>query len=58
MTTRVIASFLFETPPFHVTTFVMVAVTMAVAAGLAAWIPARRRRWPGGDRHLAEIQGP
>jgi predicted permease len=42
MATRVIASFLFETPPIHVATFVVVAITMTVASGLAAWFPARR----------------
>jgi hypothetical protein len=42
LATRVIASFLFETPPIHTPTFVVVSLLMLVAAGLAAWIPARR----------------
>ncbi|HVL67595.1 MAG TPA: ABC transporter permease [Vicinamibacterales bacterium] len=40
--TRVIASFLFDTRPIDPVTFAVVAVAVAVAAGLAAWIPARR----------------
>jgi putative ABC transport system permease protein len=42
MATRVIESFLFETPPAHPATFSAVAVVMVVAAAVAAWIPARR----------------
>lgn len=41
LATRVIASFLFETPPTDAITFVAVAVAVAVTACLAAWIPAR-----------------
>ena len=40
--TRVIASFLFETKPTDPTTFSTVALTIAVAALVAAWIPSRR----------------
>jgi predicted lysophospholipase L1 biosynthesis ABC-type transport system permease subunit len=40
--TRVIASFLFETTPTDPPTFAMVAVTIAIAALLAAWVPSRR----------------
>ncbi|MEX2272625.1 MAG: ABC transporter permease [Vicinamibacterales bacterium] len=40
--TRVIESFLFETPPRDVMTFAAVAVVLAAAACVAAWIPARR----------------
>jgi putative ABC transport system permease protein len=42
LATRVIASFLFETPPTDPGTFALVAVAIGAAAGLAAWIPARR----------------
>ncbi|MGH9410020.1 MAG: ADOP family duplicated permease [Vicinamibacterales bacterium] len=40
--TRVIASFLFETTPTDPATFTVVALTIAVAAAVAAWIPSRR----------------
>jgi predicted permease len=40
--TRVIASFLFETPPHDPGTFLAVVTLIAIAACLAAWIPARR----------------
>jgi ABC-type antimicrobial peptide transport system permease subunit len=40
--TRVIASFLFETTPHDPGTFLGVVALIAVAACLAAWIPARR----------------
>jgi putative ABC transport system permease protein len=40
--TRVIASFLFETTPVDAPTFAAVAVCLAAAAIVAAWIPARR----------------
>lgn len=40
--TRVIASFLFETPSHDPATFAAVAVLMGVAALVAAWVPARR----------------
>jgi putative ABC transport system permease protein len=40
--TRVIRSFLFETEPTDVSTFVVTAVGLATAALLAAWLPARR----------------
>jgi ABC-type antimicrobial peptide transport system permease subunit len=40
--TRVIQSFLFDTETRDVPTFVAVAVTLVVAALVAAWIPARR----------------
>src|SRR5262249_51261755 len=39
---RLIASFLFQTTPTDVLTFAIAAVTLTVAAVLAAWIPARR----------------
>jgi putative ABC transport system permease protein len=42
MATRVIASFLFNTTPTDTMTFTAVGVALAVAACLAAWIPARR----------------
>lgn len=42
LTTRVIASFLFETPPTDLLTFAAVAITLGAAACFAAWIPARR----------------
>jgi predicted permease len=42
LSTRIIASFLFETPPAEPATLAAVAATLAVAACLAAWIPARR----------------
>lgn len=41
-TTRVIQSFLFETEPRDVGTFAVVAAVLALAALIAAWIPARR----------------
>jgi predicted permease len=40
--TRVIASFLFETPSHDPATFAAVAVLMGVASLVAAWVPARR----------------
>jgi predicted permease len=40
--TKLIASFLFQTTPTDVPTFVAVAVVLATAALVAAWIPARR----------------
>lgn len=40
--TRVIQSFLFQTEPRDVVTFASVAVLLAAAAIIAAWIPARR----------------
>lgn len=40
--TRVIATFLFQTTPTEPTTFAAVAIVLAVAAGIAAWLPARR----------------
>ena len=42
LATRVIASFLFDTPPTDPATFVTVAITMGLCAWLAAWLPARR----------------
>jgi predicted permease len=42
LATRVIAKFLFDTRPIEPTAFAAVAVLVAVAATLAAWIPARR----------------
>jgi ABC-type antimicrobial peptide transport system permease subunit len=42
LATRVIASFLFKTTPTDPVTFVAVAITLAVAGCLAAWLPARR----------------
>jgi ABC-type antimicrobial peptide transport system permease subunit len=42
LATRVIASFLFNTEPTDPGTFAAAAVLMALAAALAAWIPARR----------------
>jgi predicted permease len=40
--TRVVAAFLFETTPHDPGTFLGVVALIAAAAGLAAWIPARR----------------
>jgi len=40
--TRVIKTFLFETTPTDPVTLAAVAVTLAIAGTLAAWIPARR----------------
>ena len=40
--TRVVESFLFQTPPNDPVTFVAVALLMGAAALIAAWIPARR----------------
>jgi putative ABC transport system permease protein len=40
--TRVIATFLFNTTPTDPATLVAVVLTLAVAAGVAAWLPARR----------------
>jgi putative ABC transport system permease protein len=42
LSTKIIASFLFETPPTEPVTLAAVAVMLAVTAGVAAWIPARR----------------
>jgi predicted permease len=42
LATRIITTFLFNTAPTDPVTFVSVAVTIGVAAGVAAWIPARR----------------
>jgi putative ABC transport system permease protein len=40
--TRVVASFLFETTPHDPMTFTIIVGLVGLAAGLAAWIPARR----------------
>lgn len=40
--TKVIAQFLFQTTPTDPGTFAVVAIVLAIAGGLAAWIPARR----------------
>ncbi len=40
--TRIIASFLFETTPHDPATLVAVVTLLGAAAGLAAWLPARR----------------
>jgi predicted permease len=40
--TRLISSFLFETKPHDPPTLVAVVMVLALAAGLAAWLPARR----------------
>ena len=50
LSTKIIASFLFETPPTEPSTLVAVALTLAAAACGAAWIPARRA---GGSRRGA-----
>jgi putative ABC transport system permease protein len=42
LATRVISTFLFETTPTDAATFAAVGLTLAVAALVAAWIPARR----------------
>ncbi len=42
LATRVIKTFLFETTPTDPLTLAAVAVTLAIAGTLAAWIPARR----------------
>lgn len=42
LATRIIASFLFETKPTDPGAFALVAVTIVVAALLAAWMPSRR----------------
>ena len=42
LSTKIIASFLFETPATEPATFAVVAATLATAACAAAWIPARR----------------
>jgi ABC-type antimicrobial peptide transport system permease subunit len=42
LATRVIASFLFQTTPTDPSTFAAVALTIALASLLAAWIPSRR----------------
>jgi ABC-type antimicrobial peptide transport system permease subunit len=40
--TRLIESFLYDTTPHDVPTFVVVALFMAITAIVAAWLPARR----------------
>jgi predicted permease len=40
--TRLITSFLFQTEPYDPATLVGVVMVLGVAAGLAAWLPARR----------------
>ncbi len=40
--TRLITSFLFQTEPYDPVTLVGVVMVLGVAAGLAAWLPARR----------------
>ena len=40
--TRIISSFLFETAPHDPATLATVVIVLAVAAGAAAWLPARR----------------
>ena len=40
--TRLITSFLFETTPHDPLTLLSVGTLLGVAAGLAAWLPARR----------------
>ena len=40
--TRLITSFLFQTEPYDPATLVGVVALLAVAAGFAAWLPARR----------------
>ena len=40
--TRLITSFLFETTPHDPLTLLSVVTLLGVAAGLAAWLPARR----------------
>jgi ABC-type antimicrobial peptide transport system permease subunit len=40
--TRLITSFLFQTEPYDPATLVAVVMLLGVAAGLAAWVPARR----------------
>jgi ABC-type antimicrobial peptide transport system permease subunit len=40
--TRLITSFLFETAPHDPATLTAVVAVLAAAAGLAAWLPARR----------------
>lgn len=42
LATRVIARFLFDTRPIEPSSFAIVAIVVAVAAAVAAWIPARR----------------
>jgi ABC-type antimicrobial peptide transport system permease subunit len=42
LSTKIIASFLFETPPTEPATLAAVAAMLAVTACVAAWIPARR----------------
>jgi predicted permease len=42
LSTKVIAKFLFQTTPTDPATFAAVAIVLAVAAGVAAWVPARR----------------
>jgi len=42
LSTKIIAGFLFETPATEPATLAAVAAMLAVAAGLAAWLPARR----------------
>ena len=40
--TRIITSFLFQTQPHDPPTLAAVVIVLAAAAGLAAWLPARR----------------
>jgi hypothetical protein len=42
MPTRLITSFLFETAPHDPATLIGVVALVAAAAGVAAWLPARR----------------
>ena len=42
LSTKIIASFLFETTPTDAVSFAVVAVVLAVTACIAAWIPSRR----------------
>jgi predicted permease len=42
LSTKVIAKFLFQTTPTDPATFATVAIALGIAAGIAAWLPARR----------------
>lgn len=42
LSTKAIAQFLFQTTPTDPATFAAVAIVLAIAGGLAAWLPARR----------------